>query len=97
MICMFAGYLANHDRAQSHEETGNTRGKRAATGGTQTESSSKKPKNNMTGEQESFVQKFKVAPSKMDKKRHVRIHGGTRVVSGICQTKNHVLKSIIDY
>ena len=44
-----------------------------------------------------FCSKFKESPSKMDKNRHVHIHVGTRVVSGIRQTKNHVLKSIIDY
>ncbi len=51
----------------AHEETGSTSVKRATTGGTQDEASSKKTKSNMTTEQETFVQKFKAAPSKVDK------------------------------
>ena len=45
----------------AHEETGNTRGKHAATVGTQDETSSKKPKITITRGQETFVQKFKDA------------------------------------
>ena len=81
----------------AHEKTGNTIGKHAETGGTHTDASSKKPKSTMTVEQETFVQKFKTSPSKMDKKRHVHIHVGTRVVNDIRQTKYRVLQSIIDY
>jgi hypothetical protein len=57
----------------AHEEAGSTSGKRAATGGTQDETSSKKTKNSMTAEQETFVQKFKTAPSKVDKLRKLAI------------------------
>ena len=57
----------------AHEEAGSTSGKRAATGGTQDEASSKKTKSNMTAEQETFVQKFKAAPSKVDKLRKLAV------------------------
>ena len=57
----------------SHEETGNTNGKRDATGGTQAEASSKKPKSTMTTEGQTFVQKFKSPPSKVDKTRKLAL------------------------
>ena len=44
----------------AHEESRNTSGEQAATGGTQAEASSKKPKNTMTGEEQTFVQKLKM-------------------------------------
>ena len=56
------------------QKEGDTKcGKRAATGGTQDEASSKKTKSNMTAEQETFVQKFKAAPSKVDKLRKLAV------------------------
>jgi hypothetical protein len=57
----------------SQEETVSTSGKRAATGGTHDEASSKKAKSNMTAEQETFLQKFKAAPSKVDKPRKLAL------------------------
>ena len=72
------------ETAIAHEEAGNTSGKRVATGGTQDEASSKKPKSTMTSEQETFVQKFKSAPSKVDKPRKL----GTRHVDGRGSSKH---------
>jgi len=71
----------------AHEEAGSTSGKRAATGGTQDEASSKKTKNNMTAEQQTFVQNFKAAPSKVDKPRklalrHVEGRGSSKHKNG---------------
>ena len=56
--------IAGKETDIADEEVGNTIGKRAATGGTQDEPLSKKPKSTMTAEQETFVQKFKPPPSK---------------------------------
>ena len=67
-----------------NEETGNTNGKSTVTGGTQDEASSKKPKSTMTAEQETFVQKFKTAPSKVDKPRKL----ATRHVDGRGSSKH---------
>jgi hypothetical protein len=47
----------------SHEEVFNTSGKRAPTGGTQVQESSKTPKSTMTVEKQTFVQKVKSPPS----------------------------------
>ena len=71
----------------AHEEAGNTIGKRVATAGTQDEASSKKPKSTMTAEQETFVQKFKTAPSKVVKLRklatcHVDGRGSSKHKNG---------------
>jgi len=71
----------------AHEESGSTSGKRAATGGTQDEASSKKTKSNMTAEQQTFVQNFKAAPSKVDKPRklalrHVEGRGSSKHKNG---------------
>ena len=52
----------------AHEEVGNTNCKRAATGGTQSEASSKKSKSTMTAEQQTLVQKFKPPPCKWTKR-----------------------------
>ena len=40
----------------AHEETGNTNGKRVATGGTEAETPTKKSKSTMTAEQQMFTQ-----------------------------------------
>ena len=48
--------IVRKETAIAHEEAGNTNCKRAATGGTQTEALSKKPKSTMTAEQQTFVQ-----------------------------------------
>ena len=47
--------IGGKETATVHEEVGNTIGKLAATGGTHAEPLSKKPKNTMTTEQETFV------------------------------------------
>ena len=44
------------ETAIAHEETGNTNGKRAATGGTEAEAPTKKSKRAMTADQQMFTQ-----------------------------------------
>ena len=64
--------IGGKETAIAHEETGNTKGKRAATGGTEAEAPTKKSKRAMTADQQMFTQMLKPPPSRLDKKRKIQ-------------------------
>ena len=55
----------------THEETDNTNGKHVPTGGTLSESSPKKTQDHNDINQQTFTEKFKSPPSKVDKTRKI--------------------------